>query len=149
MHTIALTVAKPPFDDTLFASFRAPTSVRRSCLMHSALCTLMSRKRTNTDTPAQTVTKLLSLTRFPTIKRWKETETGFVFTAATPGLPKEDLVVEIVEATSRGGHYLVVSGESRAEAEGKQAQSFRAFYKRFEQKVKLPEGVDRNTLTAR
>lgn len=43
----------------------------------------------------------------------------------------------------------MVSGESRAEAEGKQAQSFRAFYKRFEQKVKLPEGVDRNTLTAR
>lgn len=84
---------------------------------------------------------------------WKETEHGFVLTAATPGLRKEDINVEIVEAPKKGGYYLIVSGESRVEEkqgdDKTEIMAIRTSYKKFEQRVKLPESVDKDTLTAK
>ncbi len=86
------------------------------------------------------------------VRRWKETDHGFLLTCATPGLKKEDLAVEIVDSPKGRGHFLVISGESKHSEhhhDDKHTNSFFATYKKFEERIRLPEGVDKNTLTAK
>jgi HSP20 family protein len=84
--------------------------------------------------------------------RWKETDHGFLLTCATPGLKKEDLNVEVVDSPKGRGHFLVISGESKHEEKHDDKQhghTLYATYRKFEERVRLPEGVDKNTLSAK
>eukprot|EP00281_Chroomonas_sp_CCMP1168_P026182 CAMPEP_0206233802 /NCGR_PEP_ID=MMETSP0047_2-20121206/12218_1 /ASSEMBLY_ACC=CAM_ASM_000192 /TAXON_ID=195065 /ORGANISM="Chroomonas mesostigmatica_cf, Strain CCMP1168" /LENGTH=227 /DNA_ID=CAMNT_0053657779 /DNA_START=136 /DNA_END=819 /DNA_ORIENTATION=+ len=96
--------------------------------------------------------KNLELRLRPTFE-WKETDNGFLLTGAMPGLSKDELSVEVVESPHRGGGaYVVVTGETKKETktpEGQAPVEIRATYKKFEQRVKLPEGVDKESLTAK
>ena len=78
---------------------------------------------------------------------WQETREGFVLTAATPGLRKEELAIEIIEAS--GVYFLEISGQS-AGSSGDSAKplTLRASYQNFHHKVRLPAGVDRDSLKA-
>lgn len=109
------------------------------------------KERGDKNETAITTKSNIELRLRPTFE-WKETDDGFLLTGAMPGLKKEELSVEVVDSPHRGGgHFLVVSGESRKEhkTEGEQPFEFRAMYKKFEQRVKLPEGVDKNSLHAK
>ena len=105
---------------------------------------------------------LLSLR--PTI-HCRETPDGFVLGAATPGLRKDELKVEMLDAA--GGTYLEVSGETAVKADassskdGKEQEAdsanskdavktlgLRAMYRGFSERVRLPPDVDRNAMRA-
>ena len=91
---------------------------------------------------------------------WKETAEGFVLTASTPGLRKDELKVELVEAS--GAWYLEVGGETAASSEPPKADNqsaqpqdptklpldVRPRYRSFSEKVRLPAGVDREAMRA-
>ena len=90
---------------------------------------------------------------------WQETRDGFMLTAATPGLGKEDLAIEIVEAD--GAHFLEISGQKNSSAGAPPSNSteaspsagqplaLRTSYRSFSQRVRLPAGVDRASLQAK
>ena len=89
---------------------------------------------------------------------WQETHDGFVLTAATPGLRKEELGIEIVE--SSGAHYLEISGQTSTStgseppaAETSQEVGkpmvLRTSYQSFNHKVRIPPTVDRDSLKAK
>ena len=89
---------------------------------------------------------------------WKETADGFLLTAVTPGLRKDELKVEVVEAS--GGSFIEVSGQS-ASAESSPSKDgtpsndspkpleVRATYRTFSERVRLPDGVDREGMRAK
>ena len=94
---------------------------------------------------------------------------AFLLTAATPGLQKEDLSVEVVDGAD-GAAYLIVAGHTSTHAEsdgsgdGPAAESggtapsaspasaaslpLKAFYSKFERKIKLPPEVERDQVRA-
>ena len=90
---------------------------------------------------------------------WQETRDGFMLTAATPGLSKQDLAIDVVEAD--GVHFLEISGQTSSTAstpatnstdepqESAQPLALRTSYKSFSHKVQLPAGVDRESLKAK
>jgi HSP20 family molecular chaperone IbpA len=90
---------------------------------------------------------------------WQETRDGFMLTAATPGLSKQDLAIDVVEA--EGVHYLEISGQTSSSASSHEnttggAQdaaakplALRTSYRSFSHKVQLPVGVDRESLKAK
>jgi HSP20 family molecular chaperone IbpA len=88
---------------------------------------------------------------------WQETHDGFVLTASTPGLRKEDLSIEIVEAS--GAHYIEISGQTSTSTEAPPTAEtskelakplvLRTSYQSFNHKVRLPPGVDRDSLKAK
>jgi HSP20 family molecular chaperone IbpA len=90
---------------------------------------------------------------------WQETRDGFMLTAATPGLSKQDLAIDVVEA--EGVHYLEISGQTSSSASSHEnttggAQdaaakplALRTSYRSFSHKVQLPAGVDRESLKAK
>jgi HSP20 family molecular chaperone IbpA len=90
---------------------------------------------------------------------WKETTDGFVLTAATPGLRKDELKVELLETS--GVWYIEVAGqtavssgtpkdESQAAKPEESPKPFevRTTYRSFIEKVRLPQGVDREAMRA-
>jgi HSP20 family protein len=88
---------------------------------------------------------------------WKETTDGFVLTAATPGLRKDELKVELLEAA--GVWYMEVAGQTAASSEppkdGSQTaqpqpkpREVRRTYRSFSERVRLPQGVDREAMRA-
>ena len=87
---------------------------------------------------------------------WKETADGFVLTAATPGLRKDELKVELLDAS--GAWYIEVAGETAASSETPKDDSqtaqpqdlakLRPMYRSFSEKVRLPQGVDREAMRA-
>ena len=86
----------------------------------------------------------------------------FVLTAATPGLSKEDLTVDVLDG-SDGAAYLIISGNTASSAPGQNITAdsastdtspsespemkMKVTYK-FERKIKLPSSVDRNNMKA-
>ena len=86
----------------------------------------------------------------------KETADGFVLTAATPGLRKDELKVELLDAS--GAWYIEVAGQTAASSEtpkdGSQTAQpqdlpkVRTRYRSFSEKVRLPAGVDREAMRA-
>ena len=94
---------------------------------------------------------------------WRQSADGFVLSAATPGLRKHELKVELLN--DRGESYLEVSGQTLdkqdpqssndgAEPQAEAAQSkettleLRATYGGFRERVRLPRGVDREAMRA-
>jgi len=90
---------------------------------------------------------------------------AFILTAATPGLNKEDISVDVVEGTD-GAAYLIVSGHS-AQSSSKTAAPevvsesgdahteattaithLKVSYRKFERKIKLPPTVRRDEMKA-
>ena len=95
---------------------------------------------------------------------WRETADGFVLTAATPGLRKDELRVELLDAS--GDAYIEIArhdppaasprddkdGSNKAEPADKQHAKpleARARYGSFSERVRLPRGVDRDAMRAR
>ena len=91
---------------------------------------------------------------------WQETRDGFMLTAATPGLSKEDLAIDVVEAD--GAHHLEISGQTSSSsgapasnstevssAEASKPLALRTSYRSFSHRVRLPAGVDRESLKAK
>ena len=78
-----------------------------------------------------------------------------MLTAATPGLSKKDLAIDIVEAD--GAHHLEISGQTSTNstndqgdaAEASKALALRTSYRSFSHRVRLPAGVDLESLKAR
>ena len=94
---------------------------------------------------------------------WRETADGFVLTAATPGLRKDELQVDVLDATD--GAYIEIAGKTAdpQDSHGKQAtdadkagdagdaqtpRQLRAMYRGFSERVRLPAGVDRDAMRA-
>ena len=91
---------------------------------------------------------------------WKETSDGFVLTAATPGLRKDELKVEVLDAS--GESYIEIAGQTTAAAassskdgadtpdnqEAAKPLELRASYSSFSERVRLPKGVDREAMRA-
>ncbi len=90
---------------------------------------------------------------------WKETTDGFVLTATTPGLRKDELKVELVDAS--GVWYIEVAGQTttsseppKDERQAAQPQDLprpfkvKTAYRSFSEKVRLPQGVDREAMRA-
>ena len=98
---------------------------------------------------------------------WNEDADGFVLTAETPGLSKDELNVEVLDEP--GHAVLEVSGQTAvkpAAAEASQSndisnavdanktdvgkpQSLRATYRAFKERVRLPRGIDREAMRAK
>ena len=94
---------------------------------------------------------------------WRETADGFVLTAATPGLRKDELQVDVLDATD--GAYIEIAGKTADahDSQGNQATDadkagdagdaqtplqLRAMYRGFSERVRLPAGVDRDAMRA-
>ena len=87
---------------------------------------------------------------------WKETTDGFVLIAATPGLRKDELKVELMDAS--GVWYIEVAGQTASSSEAPKDDSqtaqpqdlakLRPRYRSFSEKVRLPQGVDREAMRA-
>ena len=91
---------------------------------------------------------------------WRETSDGFVLTAATPGLRKDELRVELLDAS--GDWYIEIAGQSTAAAasprkdgadapdnqEAAKPLQLRPSYSSFSERVRLPQGVDREAMRA-
>jgi HSP20 family molecular chaperone IbpA len=78
---------------------------------------------------------------------WQETREGFFLTAATPGLRKEDVSIEIAEHS--GNSFLEISGHTVTKSEDSpKPLTLHASYPSFNHKVRLPAGVDRGSLKA-
>ena len=96
---------------------------------------------------------------------WHHNADGFVLSAATPGLRKDELKVEVLD--DRGESYLEISGQSvdkldphtnkDAGQSPRQADAanpketkleLRATYRSFSERVRLPRGVDREAMRA-
>jgi HSP20 family molecular chaperone IbpA len=92
---------------------------------------------------------------------WRQSADGFVLSAATPGLRKDELKVELLD--DRGESFIEVSGQTLdkhsskdgEEAPADAAQSkvetkleLRATYGGFRERVRLPRGVDREAMRA-
>ena len=102
-------------------------------------------------------TRALKLQLRPRID-WKETSDGFVLTAATPGLRKDELKVEVLDAS--GESYIEIAGQTTAAAASKDGADtpdnqeaakpleLRASYSSFSERVRLPKGVDREAMRA-
>jgi HSP20 family molecular chaperone IbpA len=87
---------------------------------------------------------------------------AFMLTAATPGLSKENLAVDVLDGAD-GAAYLIISGNTASSAPGQNSDSastdtspseapemkmkVKVTY-RFERKIKLPPSVDRTTMKA-
>ena len=82
---------------------------------------------------------------------WQETRDGFVLSAATPGLRREDLFIEVIEES--GVNYLEISSNKaeKAAAQGYNSEdlSLRTSYQGFNHKVKLPVSIDLTSLNAK
>ena len=90
---------------------------------------------------------------------WQETRDGFILTAATPGLSKDDLVIDVLAAD--GAHHLEISGQTSlrsappsnstevSSAEASKPLALRTSYRSFSHRVRLPAGVDRESLKAK
>ena len=91
---------------------------------------------------------------------WQETRDGFILTAVTPGLSKEDLVIDVLAAD--GAHHLEISGQTSSSsgappsnstevssAEASKPLALRTSYRSFSHRVRLPAGVDRESLKAK
>ena len=104
-------------------------------------------------------TRALKLQLRPRID-WKETSDGFVLTAATPGLRKDELKVEVLDAS--GESYIEIAGQTTAAAASSSKDGadtpdnqeiakpleLRASYSSFSERVRLPKGVDREAMRA-
>ena len=96
---------------------------------------------------------------------WRQNAEGFVLSAATPGLRKDELKVEVLD--DRGESYLEISGQSvdkldphtnndagqslrQADAANPKDTTLelRATYRSFSERVRLPRGVDREAMRA-
>ena len=104
-----------------------------------------------------TETRALHLPLRPRID-WKETSDGFLLTGVTPGLRKDELTVEVLDASD--GSFVEVSGQSAsAEPSSDKNQvignevskplELHATYHSFRERVRLPEGVDREGMRAK
>ena len=81
----------------------------------------------------------------------------FALTAATPGLRKEDLAVDVIDGADNAA-YLVVSGQSSpqkteaskvaVEDDRTPIKSLTTVYRKFERKIRLPADVDRSLIKA-
>lgn len=83
---------------------------------------------------------------------WSETEGGgFVITAATPGLSKDELHVEIVEGDGSRGTALIVSGESAKtdQKDDDKTKSFTSRYSKFSHTIRLPSKVKTDDIKAK
>ena len=105
---------------------------------------------------------LLELPLRPLI-HWRETADGFVLTAVTPGLRKDQLSVELLDAS--GEAFIEIARKdppahsprdkdkdgNKAEAGTQDAKPLevRARYGSFSERVRLPRGVDREAMRAR
>jgi len=90
--------------------------------------------------------RLFSLAR-PTFQ-WAHTkEGGFVLTACTPGLNKNDISVEVVDGDDATHKFLVVAGESgkAADTDGIKA----THYAKFERRVRLPGNLPKDSIDAK
>ena len=83
---------------------------------------------------------------------WSETEDGgFVITAATPGLSKDELHLEIVEGDGNHGTSLIVSGES-AKTDKKEDEKTiisASRYSKFSHTIRLPSKVKTDDIKAK
>ena len=95
----------------------------------------------------------------------EERQDAFVITAATPGLSKDDLTVDVLDGDD-GAAYLVIAGQTSLASKAPDAapmlesnqssdkettspsMKLKASYGKFERKIKLPLTVDRNTVKA-
>ena len=94
---------------------------------------------------------------------WRETADGFVLTAATPGLRKDELLVDVLDVTD--GAYIEIAGKSAEARDSHSTQAtdadkaadaadaqkplpLRAMYRGFSERVRLPAGVDRDAMRA-
>jgi HSP20 family molecular chaperone IbpA len=90
--------------------------------------------------------RLFSLAR-PTFQ-WAHTkEGGFVLTACTPGLNKNDISVEVVDGDDATHKFLVVAGESgkATDTDGIKATQ----YAKFERRVRLPGNLPKDSIDAK
>jgi HSP20 family molecular chaperone IbpA len=90
--------------------------------------------------------RLFSLAR-PTFQ-WAHTqEGGFVLTACTPGLNKNDISVEVVDGDDATHKFLVVAGESgkTTGTDGTKATQ----YAKFERRVRLPGNLPKDSIDAK
>ena len=127
-----------------------------------------TRKKSSPDTasndpkPPPAAAQALRLLLRPRID-WRETADGFVLTAATPGLRKDELQVDVLDATD--GAYIEIAGKTADahDSQGNQATDadkagdagdaqtplqLRAMYRGFSERVRLPAGVDRDGMRA-
>ena len=127
-----------------------------------------TRKKSSPDTasndpkPPPAAAQALRLLLRPRID-WRETADGFVLTAATPGLRKDELQVDVLDATD--GAYIEIAGKTADahDSQGNQATDadkagdagdaqtplqLRAMYRGFSERVRLPAGVDRDAMRA-
>ena len=127
-----------------------------------------TRKKSSPDTasndpkPPPAAAQALRLLLRPRID-WRETADGFVLTAATPGLRKNELLVDVLDATD--GAYIEIAGKSAEARDSHSTQAtdadkaadaadaqkplpLRAMYRGFSERVRLPSGVDRDAMRA-
>ena len=126
-----------------------------------------SRKRKASQKPSPQDLRLLLRPRID----WRDASDGFILTAVTPGLRKDELKVEVVDES--GQAYLEVSGQTASEqspgdaapadggdndkaadgasdnkTNGGKQQELRATYRAFRERVRLPQGMDRDAMRA-
>ena len=95
----------------------------------------------------------------------EERQDAFVITAATPGLSKDDMTVDVLDGDD-GAAYLVIAGQTSRASKATDAapmlesnqssdkettstsMSLKASYSKFERKIKLPPTVDRKKVKA-
>eukprot|EP00285_Hemiselmis_virescens_P010587 CAMPEP_0173388618 /NCGR_PEP_ID=MMETSP1356-20130122/10878_1 /TAXON_ID=77927 ORGANISM="Hemiselmis virescens, Strain PCC157" /NCGR_SAMPLE_ID=MMETSP1356 /ASSEMBLY_ACC=CAM_ASM_000847 /LENGTH=243 /DNA_ID=CAMNT_0014345569 /DNA_START=593 /DNA_END=1324 /DNA_ORIENTATION=+ len=83
---------------------------------------------------------------------WRETDDGYVLTALTPGLKKDEISLEVVEGRPGAGLSLVVSGETKHDDKGDDkdgAKWHSSSYEHFENRIRIPEGIDRDSIEAK
>mmetsp|Transcript_3729 Transcript_3729/g.7742 ORF Transcript_3729/g.7742 Transcript_3729/m.7742 type:complete len:223 (+) Transcript_3729:3-671(+) len=127
-------------------------------LMSDALednCNSGKCKTNATDVEEKGLSSLRSLHMRPRFDL-RETPEGVLLTAFTPGLRKDQLQVEVVEHNNVPT--LVIAGESNStlaggEGEGESTLAgtvlpYKASYKRFERRIRIPHNVDRSTIKA-
>ena len=112
----------------------------------------------HSDAQQSPSSQAVSLLLRPSID-WEETTGGFVMTATTPGLRKDELKVELLDAS--GVWYIEVAGQTAASSAAPKDDSqtaqpqdlpkpfeVRPRYRSFSEKVRLPQGVDPEAMRA-
>mmetsp|Transcript_32075 Transcript_32075/g.62636 ORF Transcript_32075/g.62636 Transcript_32075/m.62636 type:complete len:207 (+) Transcript_32075:93-713(+) len=79
----------------------------------------------------------------------RNTDDGFVLTALTPGLKKDEINVEVVDGEN--GKYLEISGGTKKEEKGTEGGTtwHTSTYEHFCNKIRIPEGIHKENIEAK
>ena len=147
-------------DLTRYANHIARALAEPSQTEHTKAAFTNKKADQNQQASTAVVPRALQLQLRPRID-WRETADGFVLTAATPGLRKDELKVEVVDAS--GESFIEIAGQTVTAADSNSKEGadapdnqkeaskpleLRATYGSFSERVRLPQGVNREAMRA-